>query len=345
MYYQTLLTLNKKYKKSIIEQYDAWLYNLPKREDDRISIGKTSNELNIEFSIAKNILEDSVELDILEHRYAINCPECGHAIEIVPIEELYDKIAIINSCDACETEDIQITDADIQILYKKIDNNKSESRRNERKNIKKFTNTDTLKGFIDDEIINPNDIFFKPTEEEKSKMIDLFERIGEEANNTTDFGNQLRNFIEYVLRIVKIFEAANIRTKTNELDCLVKNKLYFATPYFINELGSLIIVECKNEKSKPNNTYFHKLQGNLKLYKSNCGIIIAINDPTKAALQVANSNYLIDNTIIVAINYEELKKIVYNNLNFLDLLENKITMLKTNATTYLGDNKVFEKNI
>ena len=146
------------------------------------------------------------------------------------------------------------------------------------------------------------------------------------------------------MRIVKIFEAANVRTKTNELDCLVKNKLHFASPYFINELGSLIIVECKNEKSKPNNTYFHKVQGNLKLYKSNCGIIIAINDPTKAATQVANSNYLLDNTIIVSINYQELKKIVYDNLNFLDLLENKVVMLKTNATTYLGDNKVFEQS-
>lgn len=47
--------------------------------------------------------------------------------------------------------------------------------------------------------------------------------------------------------------------------------------------------------------------------------------------------------MIVAINYEELRKVVYENLNFLDLLENKIVMLKTNATTYLGDNKVFEK--
>ena len=93
-----------------------------------------------------------------------------------------------------------------------------------------------------------------------------------------------------------------------------------------------------------NNTYFHKVQGNLKLYKSNCGIIIAINDPTKAAIQVANSNYLRDNTIIVSINYQELKKIVYDNLNFLDLLENKVVMLKTNATTYLGDNKVFEQS-
>ena len=345
MYYQTLLTLNKKYGKSIIEQYDIWLYNLPKREEDRISIGKVANELNIEFSLAKNILEDSVELSILEHRYAIKCPECGHAIEIVSIEELYDKINTINSCDACETEDIQITDEDIQILYKKIDNNKRKDRTNKIKTVKKFNSTDTLKDFIEDKIINPNDIFYNPTGEEKNKMIELFEMIGKKANNTTEFGNQLRNFTEYVLRIVKIFEAANIRTKTNEIDCLVKNKLYFATPYFINELGSLIVVECKNEKKKPDNTYFHKVQGNLKLYKSNCGIIIAINDPTKAALQLANSNYLIDNTIIVSINYEELKKIVYNSLNFLDLLENKIAMLKLNATTYLGDNKVFEESI
>ena len=62
-------------------------------------------------------------------------------------------------------------------------------------------------------------------------------------------------------------------------------------------------------------------------------------------MQLANSNYLIDNTIIVSINYEELKKVVYDNLNFLDLLENKIAMLKLNATTYLGDNKAFEKII
>ena len=344
MYYQTLLTLNKKYEKDIIEQYDKWLYTLPKGESDRISIGKVSNQLNIEFSLAKNLLEDSVKLNILDHCYAIKFPECGHIIEIVPIEELYDKINIINNCDACEIEDIIITDEDIQILYKKIDNDEVMNEKSDMRDIIEYTSSDTLKGFIDDEIIKPNDIFFKPTQEQRDKMIELFDKIGEKANNTTALGNQLRDFTEYVLRIVKIFEAANVRTKTNELDCLVKNKLHFASPYFINELGSLIIVECKNEKSKPNNTYFHKVQGNLKLYKSNCGIIIAINDPTKAAIQVANSNYLRDNTIIVSINYQELEKIVYDNLNFLDLLENKVVMLKTNATTYLGDNKVFEQS-
>ena len=59
MYYQTLLALNDKYGEDLIKKYDTWLYNLPKREDDRISIGKTANELQIEFVVAKNILEDS----------------------------------------------------------------------------------------------------------------------------------------------------------------------------------------------------------------------------------------------------------------------------------------------
>lgn len=343
MYYQTLLTLNKKYEISIIEQYDTWLYNLPKIEDDRISIGKVANKLKIEFSLAKNILEDSVNLAILEHRYAINCPNCGHVIEIVSIEELYDKISVINNCDSCETEDIKVTAENIQVLYKKIDNNKKEDKKKKIKDARKFNDVDTLKGFIEDKIINLNDIFFKPTEEEKNKMIELFERIGKKEKNTTAIGNQLRNFTEYVLRIVKVFEAANVRTQTNEIDCLVKNKLQIGMPYFLNELGSLIMVECKNEKRNPGNTYFHKIQGILKNFKSKCGIIVAINQPTKPALQLANINYLIDNIIIIAINYEELKKVVYENLNFLDLLENKITMLRINATTYLGDNKVFEK--
>ena len=48
MYYQTLLTLEKKYDKKIIEIYDAWLFNLPQRVSDRISIAKASNELNMD---------------------------------------------------------------------------------------------------------------------------------------------------------------------------------------------------------------------------------------------------------------------------------------------------------
>lgn len=343
MYYQTLLTLEEKYDKMIIESYDSWLFNLPQRISDRISIAKVSNELKIEFIMAKGILEDSVSIGILEHRYAIKCPECDHVIEIVSIEELYDKIKNINNCDACETEDLTITDEDIQILYKKNENEINIGDTNKVKKNIKYSETDSLRGLFEDNILNPNDIFFSPTEEQKKEMIELFEKIGQIEKNTTALGNQLRNFMEYILRIVKIFEAANVRTKTNELDCLVKNKLHFAIPYFLNELGSLIIVECKNEKNKPDNTYFHKLQGILKIYKSKCGIIVAIKDPTKSALQVSNSNYLIDRTIIVAINYEELSKVVYDGLNFLDLLENKIAMLRINATTYLGDNKVFEK--
>lgn len=106
----------------IIELYDLWLFNLPQGVSDRISIAEVANELNIEFSMAKGILEDSVSLGILERRYAIKCPECNHVIEIVSIEELYDKIKSINNCDACETEDLTITDEDIQVLYKKIEN-------------------------------------------------------------------------------------------------------------------------------------------------------------------------------------------------------------------------------
>lgn len=343
MYYQTLLTLEKKYNKKIIEIYDSWLFNLPQRVSDRISIAKASNELNIKFSMAKGILEDSVSLGILEHRYAIKCPECDHVIEIVSIEELYDKIKNINNCDACETENLTITDEDIQILYKKTENEINKGDTNKVKKNINFSNTDSLRGFFEDNILNPNDIFFRPTEEQKKEMTELFEKIGQEEKNTTALGNQLRNFTEYVLRMVKVFEAANVRTQTNEIDCLVKNKLQIGMPYFLNELGSLIIVECKNEKDKPENTYFHKIQGILKIFKSKCGIVVAIKDPTKPALQLANINYLMDDIIIVAINYEELRKVVYENLNFLDLLENKIIMLKTNATTYLGDNNVFEK--
>lgn len=343
MYYQTLLTLEKKYDKKIIEIYDAWLFNLPQRVSDRISIAKASNELNIKFSMAKGILEDSVSLGILEHRYAIKCPECDHVIEIVSIEELYDKIRNINNCDACENENLTITDEDIQILYKKIENKIDIDDTNIVKKNINFNDTDSLRGFFEDSILNPNDIFFRPTEEQKKEMIKLFEKIGQKEKNTTALGNQLRNFTEYVLRIVKVFEAANVRTQTNEIDCLVKNKLQIGIPYFLNELGSLIIVECKNEKTKPRNTYYHKIQGILKIFKSKCGIVVAINNPTKPALQLANINYLMDDIMIVAINYEELRKVVYENLNFLDLLENKIVMLKTNATTYLGDNKVFEK--
>lgn len=342
MYYQTLLTLKKKYQEKIIEKYDFWLYNLPKREDDRISIGKLANELKIEFIIAKNILEDSVRLNILEHRYAIKCPECGHVIVIVTIEELYNKISEIENCDACETENIKITDEEIQVLYKKIDNGNYEDKKKEIDPIKEVTETDTLKGFIQDKIIKPNDIFYKPTQEEKERMIELFERIGKKSSNTTEKGNQLRDYVEYVLRIVKVFEAANIRTRTNELDCLVKNKLYFASPYFLNELGNILIVECKNEKEKPDNSYFLKLKGILGLCKGKCGIIVAIQEPTKPALQIANKVFLQEDIFIIAINYEELKNITYNDLNFLDLLENKIISLKLDATTYMGDNKIFE---
>lgn len=344
MYYQTLLTLEKKYNKKLIEEYDLWLYNLPRRVSDRISIAKASNELKIEFPIAKSILEDSVSLGILERRYAIKCPNCDHVIEMVSIEELYDKIKSINNCDACENENIIITDEDIQILYKKTDNQINigdTAKLNLKKNIN-CSNTDSLRAFFEDNILNPNDFFYNPTEEQKIEMIELFEKIGQKEKNTTALGNQLRNFTEYVLRIVKVFEAANIRTQTNEIDCLVKNKLKLGIPYFLNELGSIIIVECKNEKNNPGNTYFHKIQGILKISRLKCGIVVAINEPTKPSLQIANANYLLDRTVIIAIDYEELKKVVYEDLNFLDLLENKVVMLKTNATTYLGDNKVFE---
>ena len=79
------------------------------------------------------------------------------------------------------------------------------------------------------------------------------------------------------------------------------------------------------------------------MYKAKSGIIFAIQRPTKVVQQIANTNFLIDNTILISVDYDELRKVVYENLNFLDLLENKILSLRTDATTYIDDNKVFEE--
>lgn len=350
MYYQVLSNLDKQYNTNLIEKYDNWIFNLGKAEQDKITINKLASALEVEFDIAKKLLEEAVKMNILERRYAVKCPECDHIISIVTIDELYDTINSISTCDACESEDLDIDDTDIQIIYKKKDDNvflHEETEQyilNNRSKEEKNEQDDTLKSYLNDNIINPNDIFFNPTKEEREKLKELFMKIGKKSKNTTEHGEQLRYFTEYLLRLVKIFESANLKTRTNELDCVVKNKVKFiGIPHFLNDIGFYFIVECKNEKKKPNNTYILKLKGILDTCNKNCGVIVSIMEQTKDSKILANKFFLLEKIHLININYKDLENVVYNNLNFLDLFENKIMEVELDTTTSIVDNKIFKK--
>ncbi len=350
MYYQVLSNLDKQYNTNLIEKYDKWFFNLSKSEEEKITINKLANALAVEFDLAKELLEESVKINILERRYAIKCPECDHIISIVTIDELYDTINSINSCDACETENLEIDDTDIQIIYKKKIKDVFLCEEQTEYIIKKISNEikkkqdDTLKSYLDNKLINPNDIFYNPTEEERRRLKELFMLIGKKSKNTTEKGEQLRVFTEYLLRLVKIFESANLKTRTNELDCVVKNKVKFiGIPHFLNDIGFYFIVECKNEKKKPNNTYILKLKGILDTCNKKCGVIVSIMEQTKDSKILANKFFLAEKLHLININYKDLENVVYNNLNFLDLFENKIMEVELDTTTSIINNEVFKK--
>lgn len=348
MYYQILLELieQKKYDIKLIRQYDSWLQQLPISIRDRITISKLSRDLKLSFECAQDLLENSCKLEILERRAIVTCPECGFVMKICSMNEVYDVVEEIEECPCCEKDSIEITQEEIQIIYRLLLTSPEETQEDtEEKNISLLEETqkNTLKDLIQKDWMNLNSILYAPNEVEKKKLQELYEQVTTSSKNTTIKGEKLRSFCEYLFRLIKIFRVANVSTKTNEIDCIVKNKIKFCFPYVLNEIGSTFIIECKNEATKPNNTYFHKLDGILQSNSSNFGILVSRKKPVRTIRELAREKYLTQKRIIIVITYQELEQVVYGNFNLFNLIENKIIEIKGNILTPINEKNVFEE--
>lgn len=334
-----------------INELDTILAFLNKNEQDRITASNIANKLNIELSIATFLLNKCCELGILEKQYGILCPECNMTLKICSQESLIDEITKINTCYACDKDDIIITTDDVIIMYKLIKRptgNKSEMLEklgNLGNPIK--TSQDTLKHEFDNKISYPNSFFYCPTEDESRKLHDLYINIDKDFKNTTQKGNALNELAEYLLSLLRGFSVdSTVRTRTNQIDVTGYNRIAPSVPdsSFIpsiyNDIGTFFVVECKNEKEKPDNTYYHKICNIIRLTGGKFGIIFSKLPITFPCTIIAHDNFLLDKHVVINIDLSDLHKIIVDRVNFIDVIAIKIFQVKATTTTDLYSTKL-----
>ncbi len=345
MFYQELYQLcNDKSNSPIIElikSIDSWLAMLPENQQDKITIGRISNKFKIDYNISRGLLEKLTELNILERIFAIQCPNCGFILKVSNEENLYNHIIEVKNhinCYNCEEEILDLTSKNIEIRYKLIrkPDNDPDKIKTDIYNILGLNNetyeSDNLNDIIEKGNYDSNKLFYNPTEDEYKKL-DILLRGVFNAKSTTEKGNTLEDFVEYLLNLIRPITATKkATTNTNQLDCFALNNCDIPNKV-LDIIGHTFICECKNENKTPSNGYFHKLANILNVSRKDTtqhkfGIIFSKKAPPSTYLQMSYKNYYMTNITIITFFEDELKEIVYDRKNLLGYIDYKLNLVQ-----------------
>lgn len=339
MFYPELSKISKDgtsiLSEELIESIDVWLATLPSAIKDKITVSRFSAKFGLDYSLSRSILEKLYELKIFERVYAILCPECEHVLRVSNEQTLLEDMNEISFCYACD-ENVSIEAKNIEVRYKLIkepnDPEKMNKLRSCVSNRKSFDPEDAINALIKENKLNTNNLFYNPTEEQYILLENLFYGVTKKSGTNMEKGNSLEELALAIMNTIKTLEATSARTQTNQIDCYVIKKFNMPGTIF-EKIGDVIYCECKNEKSKPDNNYYHKLNDIIVLSRADpkdyrLGILFSRLKCTKTCETIAQKSYDRQNVYLVNFYLEELKEIIFKKVNFLDFLRMKMDILE-----------------
>jgi len=218
--------------------------------------------------LASQILQRLVNSGAAKFHFAVRCPECGLLIKQVR------SLAEVESncfCYGCE-EDIMITTDDIEVFYTlnlPFVNRQQISQMSERSAV---ISDDALTALLVTDDWDWNAQFFNPTEAEYQKLERFYDSIFEKDCTAKEKGDSLEALIEYLFNLCKHFKASKKgRTKTNQLDCIVRNTAF--SSFLVLAKIDCFDIECKNEEESPGVSYIQKLATILQLQDKSFGMV------------------------------------------------------------------------
>ena len=345
MYYPELLEIiDRTGAKEAIEKIDKYFAFLPNRSENVITISNVANRLELDYSIVGVMFKYIYELGIIDKIYIVICPECGREILISNQKDLMNKVKDLDYCIKCKRE-ISIESGDIVVGYKvvkqpEIDSTDIaiETSKLFESECSSFNDEDILKKMFEENKENPHDFFYNPSSDDRILMKRLYESLDDDYVNEKSQGDALEGLINLLFSIcVGMTASTIIRTTTNQIDCTVRNDYCIPLTVY-KELGSIFKAEGKNEpKKKPDNNYYHKLHGILSTSKyrkeQSVGILFSRMPITKTCEDLARQYFLVDQIVIINISDTDMNRIIYEEANLLDLLQEKIQHIKGNFTT------------
>lgn len=331
MSYSRLLMMKKFLCEEEYKTVVSYLESLSR--NSKINPVSFSVDTGLVSSLVSKVLSFLEEEKIIKCSFAIKCPECGLFIkEISDITEINGTI----ECYKCE-EEVQISSDDVLVLYSFIDYPFRERQQdtvfsNNSVAISGETELLSLTDYLINNDCDINSIFFNPNDKEYVTLQSMYDSVFGNHKNTKEKGDSLEDLVLYLFSLCKHFKTSKcVRTRPNQIDCYVRNKLFI--PGLSNEnCKDSFIIECKNEKRTPSGTYFNKLHSIMITTGSSFGVIVSKCHKPKTYGQLSNKIFLCDKKIIIAIDSKDLKSIIYDKNNLLELMEKYISEVKLDAT-------------
>ena len=328
---------------TFVDNFDFWLATLPKNHQKNITASAVSSRLGVAFSMAEAILSFACNEGIMEKYYLAKCPDCDSVLEIIEVGELADILCNPVYCVDCE-DDKKITTDNIYTAYriiKKPDASEVEIAQAIEKRINagstgtgNFTKADSLTN-------RPFDLykeFYNPSESAYEKFNLLRDKLDlDYGKDTTAKGRALENLILEIFNCISCVVGSNdVKTATNQFDCTLLCGINTICLSVFSYLSPYFIVECKNEETKPDNTYTNKLESILDTNAAQFGIVWGRKDATSPCFVISREHYLTKlnspkQQIIITCSDIDLEYIIDKKVNLLQYLEFKIFQITSNS--------------
>lgn len=340
MYCSHLSVLDGVLAKEQIDKLELFFSGLTGNAVNNITISKVARFMNIDTNLATQAMLICKNNGLVEMTYGIRCPECGTLIKRVNRLSQIPKERI--SCYACDSEDLEISKSDIEVLFKLLDSTvfncgqRELIQENSSANIP-VAREDTLENIL--LAGGVNEYLFSPTEDEYQELQKMYDAVFEVSPTKKTKGDTLERLTTYLFNLSPAFRASGIKTTTNQIDCYVKNKMCIDYGV-LDTIGERILIECKNESKTPSGGYISKLHSiicniNGKQSMVKLGIIVSKEKGPNTFKSLATKMYLSDAIIMISICGDEIKSLIDSRGNLLELIERKIDEVTFDATTDL----------
>ena len=339
MFYKQFLRITNILNPEFVEKFDYWLATLPKDHKKNITASVVSSRLEVPYTLADKILQFAESENILDKHFLIRCPDCDHFLDSIDIDELPDILTGKVFCEECEEEksirleDIytaysvviepDISDEELcKVIDRKLGQTKLDTRNFMKADSLQFSTVDLYNSFY-----SPDESAYKSFSELRDKL-DL-----DYGKNTTAKGAALESLALRIFKEIRGIKGTNkIKTQTNQFDCtcISNNMTNYHTVF--KYLSPYFIIECKNEKKKPNTTYCNKLLSIMETNEAQLGIILARQPAASTCYILSREHYLEHRRsgkqqILITMSDEDLRYIIDDKVNLLDYLNFKIMQI------------------
>jgi hypothetical protein len=298
-----------------------------------LTVSKLSEQLSVDDEVSDKVLEILYNNDVLNKYYAVQCPECELLIQdfkaLVDIpEEIY--------CYNCD-ETISLSQDNIYVVYRISDSFSGGQFNDEVMTLSKLTvrQTDSFVYKLAQCNYNFNKLLYSPTQKQFKELEDLYNlAFNSKHANTKSKGDAFEDLCRMLFNCCNCFKAANLRTRTNQVDCYVRSYFRFSKDLIDTENYS-IYVECKNENKTPGVGYFNKLHSILVMSSAKHGIIMSRKKASKNYLSDAQMVYLYSKVVIINIDKDDIYDIIFRRKNFLEVIDVKFSEIQALAANSL----------